>query len=159
MSAEHSLLHPHFTPDINLGHLVQAIVVIATVGGSVLGGYLSLRSDLDLQRAEFRVALAGHEARLTVAERLIEERRTEDRQFQAEMRAALERVMQAIGDLKTDQAGPPLANCQQQATFARAARIKNTSPQRTRRQRRGREGASAAPPPSRTSAHSLRPPR
>jgi hypothetical protein len=67
----------------------------------VLGGYLSLRSNLDLQRAEFRVALAGHEARLTVAERLIEERRTEDHQFQAEMRAALERVMQAIGDLKT----------------------------------------------------------
>src|ERR1700719_2796935 len=65
MSAEHSLLHPHFTHDINLGHLVQAIVVIATVGGGVLGGYLSLRSDLDLQRAEFRVALGGHEARLS----------------------------------------------------------------------------------------------
>ena len=101
MTVEHSLLHPHFTPDITLGHLVQAVVVIATVGGGVLGGYLSLRSDLELQRAEFRVALAGHEARLTVTERLIEERRTEDRQFRAEMRAALERVMQAIGDLRT----------------------------------------------------------
>ena len=99
MSEHFSMLHPHFTPDITLGHLVQAVVVIATVGGGVLGGYLSLRSDLELQRAEFRVALAGHEARLTVTERLIEERRTDDRQFQAEMRAALERVMQAIGDL------------------------------------------------------------
>ena len=100
MSEHFSMLHPHFTPDITLGHLVQVVVVIATVGGGVLGGYLSLRSDLELQRAEFRVALAGHEARLTVTERLIEERRTDDRQFQAEMRAALERVMQAIGDLK-----------------------------------------------------------
>ena len=100
MSEHFSMLHPHFTPDITLGHLVQAVVVIATVGGGVLGGYLSLRSDLELQRAEFRVALAGHEARLTVTECLIEERRTDDRQFQAEMRAALERVMQAIGDLK-----------------------------------------------------------
>ena len=101
MSSDHfSMLHPHFTPDITLGHLVQAVVVIATVGGGVLGGYLSLRSDLELQRAEFRVALAGHEARLTVTERLIEERRTDDRQFQAEMRASLDRVMQAIGDLK-----------------------------------------------------------
>ncbi len=100
MSEHFSMLHPHFTPDITLGHLVQAVVVIATVGGGVLGGYLSLRSDLELQRAEFRVALAGHEARLTVTERLIEDRRTDDRQFQAEMRAALERVMQAIGDLK-----------------------------------------------------------
>jgi hypothetical protein len=96
------MLHPHFTPDINLGHLVQAVVIVVTVGGGVLGGYLSLRGDLDAQRAEYRVTLAAHEARLMVAERLIEERRTEDRQFQAEMRAALERLMQAIGDLKTD---------------------------------------------------------
>src|SRR5205085_7692753 len=101
MSTPYSMLHPHFTPDIRLGHLVQAVVVIGTVGGGVLGGYLSLRSDLELQRAEFRAALAGHEARLAVAERLIEQRHTEDRQFQAEMRAALDRVMLAIGDLKT----------------------------------------------------------
>jgi len=97
-----AMVHPHFTPDINLGHLVQAVVVVATVGGGVLGGYLSLRSDLDLQRGEFRVALAGHEARLTVAERLIGERRTEDHQFQSEMRAALDRVMHAIADLRTE---------------------------------------------------------
>src|SRR5439155_7727764 len=71
MTAHFSMLHPHFTPDINLGHLVQAVVVVATVGGGVLGGYLSLRSDLDLQRAEFRVVLAGHEARLNVAERVL----------------------------------------------------------------------------------------
>ena len=38
MSSEHfSMLHPHFTPDITLGHLVQALVVVATVGGGVLG--------------------------------------------------------------------------------------------------------------------------
>ena len=102
MTVEHSLLHPHFTPDINLGHLVQAVVVIATVGGGVLGGYLSLRSDLDLQRAEFRVALAGHEARLTVAEHLLEQRRAEERLFQSEMRTTLDRVVQAIGDLRTE---------------------------------------------------------
>jgi len=102
MTVEHSLLHPHFTPDINLGHLVQAVVVVATVGGGVLGGYLSLRSDLELQRAEFRVALAGQQARLTVAERMLEQRHAEDRQFQAEMRAALDRIMHAIADLKTD---------------------------------------------------------
>src|SRR5947207_9918997 len=101
MSSDHfSMLHPHFTPDITLGHLVQAVVVIATVGGGVLGGYLSLRSDLELQRAGFRVSLAGHEARLTVTERLIDERRTDDRQFQAEMPAAWERSTPAIGELK-----------------------------------------------------------
>jgi lysozyme len=61
------MLHPHFTPDITLGHLVQALVIVMTVGGGVVGGYVSLRSDIDMQRAESRVALAGHEARLSAA--------------------------------------------------------------------------------------------
>jgi hypothetical protein len=95
-------IHPHFTPDINLGHLVQAVVVFATVGGGILAGYLSLREDLGVQRADFRAALARHEARLTFAERVLDERRTEDREFHAEIRAALERVMKAIGDLRTE---------------------------------------------------------
>lgn len=96
------MIHPHFTPDINLGHLLQALVVVTTVGGGIVGGYLSLRRELDMQRAEFEVALAGHEARLTFAERVLDERRTEDHQFQAEMRAALDRLMQAIADLRTE---------------------------------------------------------
>jgi hypothetical protein len=95
-------IHPHFTPDINLGHLVQAVLIVTTLGGGVLAGYLNLRDSLDTQRAEFRVALAGHEVRLNEAEHALTERRTEERQFQAEMRAAIERVMQAIGDLRTD---------------------------------------------------------
>lgn len=96
------MLHPHFTADINLGHLVQAVVVATTVGGGVIGGYISLRSDLDMQRTEFQVALAGHEARLSILEHQFDERRSDQRQFQAEMRAALSRVMQAIGDLRTE---------------------------------------------------------
>jgi hypothetical protein len=96
------VMHPHFTPDINLGHLVQAIVVVTTVGGGILAGYLSLRDDLDRQRAEFRVTLAGHEARLAVAERALDERRGEERQFRAEVRSKLERVMQALADLRTE---------------------------------------------------------
>jgi hypothetical protein len=57
------MLHPHFSPDITLGHLLQAAVVLVTGGGGILGGYLSLRSDVDTQRAEYRVALAAREAR------------------------------------------------------------------------------------------------
>jgi hypothetical protein len=97
-----AMIHPHFTADINLGHLMQAIVVVTTVGGGILGGYLSLRADLDLQRAEARVALAGHEARLAIVERVLAERRSEDQQFRTEMRTSLDRVMQAIGDLRTE---------------------------------------------------------
>jgi hypothetical protein len=97
-----AMIHPHFTPDIHLGHLVQAVVIVSTVGGGILAGYLTLRADLELQRAEFRVALAGHEARLTVAERVLDERRGDERQFQAEMRGAISRVMQGIGELRTE---------------------------------------------------------
>jgi hypothetical protein len=96
------MIHPHFTPDINLGHLVQALVVVTTVGGGVVGGYVSLRSDIDMQRAEFRAELAGHEARIALLEHQFDERRNDERQFQAEMRGALDRVMQAIGDLRTE---------------------------------------------------------
>jgi hypothetical protein len=95
-----AMLHPHFSPDITLGHLLQAAVVLITGGGGILGGYLSLRSDLDTQRAEYRVTLAAHEARLTEAERELDDRRNEDRAFQAEMRASLDRVMQSLSDLR-----------------------------------------------------------
>lgn len=96
------MIHPNFNPEITLGHLIQALVLLSTVGGGVVGGYLSLRSDIDGQRGEFRVALAGHEARLGIAERRLDERRAEDRQFQAEMRAALDRVMQSLADMRAD---------------------------------------------------------
>jgi hypothetical protein len=101
-AAWHSAIHPHFTPDINLGHLVQAVVVVTTVGGGILAGYLSLRDDLDRQRAEFRVAIAEHAERLTVDERELDERRSEEQQFQTEMRTSLQQVMQAIADLRTE---------------------------------------------------------
>jgi hypothetical protein len=96
------MIHPNFTPDITLRHLMQALVVLSTVGGGIVGGYVSLRSDLDLQRAESRAAVAGHEARLGLIERQLEQRHNEDRQFQAEMRGALDRVMQAIAGLRTE---------------------------------------------------------
>jgi len=96
------MLHPHFSPDITLGHLLQAAVVLIAGGGGILGGYLSLRSDLDTQRAEYRVTLAGHEVRLAETERELEDRRREEREFQAQMRGALDRVMEAIGGLRTE---------------------------------------------------------
>jgi hypothetical protein len=97
-----AMLHPHFTPDITLGHLLQAGVVIIAGGGGVLGAYLSLRGDIDTQRTEYRVALAGHETRLAVVERELDERAREDREFHAEVRAALGRVMESLADIRTE---------------------------------------------------------
>lgn len=97
-----AMLHPHFSPDITLGHLLQAAVVLIAGGGGILGGYLTLRSDIDMQRAEYRVALASHEARIAETERELDARGREDKQFQGEMRASLDRVMMAIADLRTE---------------------------------------------------------
>ena len=97
-----SVIHPHFSPDINLGHLLQALIIVTTLGGGIVGAYLSLRADLDVQRSEFRVTLAGHEARLNFAEHMLDERRTADQQFQTEMRTAISLIMQGIGDLRTE---------------------------------------------------------
>ena len=96
------MIDPSLVPDIKFGHLVQAGVLIASAAGGILGAYLGLRGDIDTQRAEFRVAIAGHEARLVAAERLLDERHGEDRQFQSEMRAALDRVTRTLAEIKTE---------------------------------------------------------
>jgi hypothetical protein len=96
------VITPHFTPEVELGQIMQALVLVVTVGGGVLGGYLTWRADLDGQRAEFRVAIAAHEARLSVVEHAIEQRNHDDRAFEAEMRATLDRISQAIADLRTE---------------------------------------------------------
>ena len=95
------MITPHFRPDIELGQIVQALILVVTLGGGIFGGYLTLRSDLDSDRAEFRVGVAGHEARLTMLEHALEERREDERAFEAETRDSLERITQAIADLKT----------------------------------------------------------
>jgi hypothetical protein len=153
MSEHFSMLHPHFTPDITLGHLMQAVVVVATVGGGVLGGYLSLRSDLETQRAEFLVALAGHEARLLVAERLIEERRTEDRQFEADMRT----LWSASCRRSPICAPPSSANKTANNFTAHSATIQIT--QRTRGLREVRDGTLTRTDLFASFAHPLRPSR
>jgi hypothetical protein len=55
-----------------------------------------------MERAEYRVALAAHEERLGQAERELADRRREDREFQVETRAALERVMATLADLRAE---------------------------------------------------------
>lgn len=98
--AWHTMMaRPRFTPEIDLGHVIQAIVVLITIGGSVLGGFLSLRADLAMQRAEFASALKGHEVKLAEIERRLDERRTEQRQFRAETRNSLRQLVQGLADL------------------------------------------------------------
>jgi hypothetical protein len=94
------MIRPCFSPVINFGHLLQAAVVMVTMGGGAITAYVGLRAELDAQRADFRSAIAGHEIRLAAAERAIDGRRLDDRAFQAEMRAALGKIMDQLSDLR-----------------------------------------------------------
>jgi hypothetical protein len=94
------MIRPCFSPVINFGHLLQAAVVMVTMGGGAITAYVSLRTELDAQRADFRSAIAGDEIRLAAVERAIDDRRLDDRAFQAEMRAALGKIMDQLSDLR-----------------------------------------------------------
>src|SRR5205814_1245166 len=85
-----------FNPEINLGHILQ----IVALTGAVITGYVSLQSDMASMRAEYRVAMAGFESRLTVGEHAMVERRQEDREFAAEMRAAVVDIQKALNNLQ-----------------------------------------------------------
>ena len=85
-----------FNPEINLGHILQ----IVALTGAVITGYVSLQSDMASMRAEYRVAMAGFESRLTVGEHAMVERRQEDREFAAEMRAAVVEIQKALNNVQ-----------------------------------------------------------
>jgi uncharacterized membrane protein (DUF106 family) len=81
-----------FNPEVNLGHVLQII----TLTGAVVTGYISMQRDMTSMRAEYQVAMAGFESRLTVAEHAIVERRTEEREFMTEMRAKLDELQKSF---------------------------------------------------------------
>jgi hypothetical protein len=85
-----------FNPEINLGHILQIIALT----GAVITGYVSLQRDMASMRAEYQVAMAGFESRLTVAEHAIVERRQEDREFATEMRAAVVDIQKGLNNLQ-----------------------------------------------------------
>lgn len=95
------MLKPRFSAEINFGHVMQATVLLLTVGGGAVTSYISLRQDIDTLRTELDVRIASHELRIRAAERALEQRRLDERDFQTEMRTALARIIDAIADLRT----------------------------------------------------------
>jgi hypothetical protein len=95
------MLKPRFSAEINFGHIMQAAVLLLTVGGGAVTSYISLRGDIETLRSELGVQIASHELRIRAAERAVEQRRLDEREFQTEMRTALSRIIDAIADLRT----------------------------------------------------------
>ena len=83
------MMKPRFSPEINFGHLIAGDSPVLTVSGGAVTSYISLRGDIENLRSELGVQLASHELRIAAAERALEQRRVDERDFQAEMRSAL----------------------------------------------------------------------
>jgi hypothetical protein len=96
-----AMLKPKFSAEINFGHVMQAAVLLLTVGGGAVTSYISLRGDIENLRSELEVRLASHELRIHSVEQAVEQRRQDERDFQSEMRSALARIIEAIADLRT----------------------------------------------------------
>jgi hypothetical protein len=93
-------LWPRFSPEINFGHLLQAAVILITIGGGALTSYLSLRSDIQQVRTDLTVKVSEHEVRLATMEHASEDQRKEVREFQGEMRSAISHVTEILNDVR-----------------------------------------------------------
>ena len=93
-------LWPRFSPEINFGHILQACVILVTIGGGALTSYLSLRSDIQQVRADLTVKVSEHELRLTAIDHAIEDQHREGHEFQSEMRSAISRVTDLLNDVR-----------------------------------------------------------
>ncbi len=91
---------PRFSPEINFGHILQATVILVTIGGGAITSYLSLRSDIQQVRADLTVKLSEHEVRLATIEHASEDQRKEVHEFQSEMRSAISRVTDILNDVR-----------------------------------------------------------
>ena len=91
---------PRFSPEINFGHLLQAAVLLLTIGTGAITSYLSLRSDIQQVRADLTVKVSEHELRITTIEHAIDDQHREQHEFQAEMRSAISRVTDMLSDVR-----------------------------------------------------------
>ena len=93
-------LWPRFSPEINFGHLLQAVVILVTIGGGAITSYLSLRSDIQQVRADLTIKVSEHDVRLATMEHASEDQRKEVHEFQAEMRSSISRVTDILNDVR-----------------------------------------------------------
>jgi nicotinic acid mononucleotide adenylyltransferase len=91
---------PRFSPEINFGHLLQAAVLLLTIGTGAITSYLSLRSDIQQVRADLTVKVSEHESRITTIEHAIDDQHREEHEFQAEMRSAISRATDMLSDVR-----------------------------------------------------------
>lgn len=90
------MVNLHYSPEVTLGHLIQAVTLVAMIGGGAITSYMSLRADIAASAERAGKAVADMNARVLV----LEARREMDERFQLETRRDLARLLDAISDLK-----------------------------------------------------------
>ncbi len=95
------MMRPRFSPEITLGHLIQAVTLIAMIGGGAITSYVSLRADIAASGERAGKAIADVTARVLV----LEARRDIDEHFQLEARRDLGRLLDAVADLRVQLVG------------------------------------------------------
>lgn len=90
------MVRPQFSPEVTLGHLIQAITLITMIGGGAITSYVSLRNDIAVSGERSGKAIADVNARVLV----LETRREIDERFQQEARRDLGRLLEAVADLR-----------------------------------------------------------
>jgi uncharacterized coiled-coil protein SlyX len=96
------LQKPHFSPEINFGHIATIVSFVAsiTLATFTMRGYFDDRLSAQDQR------LALHEYRLDAMDREIAEEKTATAQFRADMRAKFDQMISKLEDVRI-QLGPP----------------------------------------------------
>lgn len=85
-----------WSPEINLGAIVQAATLVVMVGGGTLTAYLALRSDINDNRRIVELAIAATQARVLVLENL----RPAEEDFRRETRQSLIDLLKGVAQLQ-----------------------------------------------------------
>ncbi len=85
-----------FSPVIELGHILQAVIFVVTIGGWAIVGYLTIEQQIGNTQAEARLLAQ----RVETVERATNEGRETQRTFASEMRQSLEKISTQIADLR-----------------------------------------------------------
>jgi hypothetical protein len=101
------MIRLRYSPEVNFGHVMQAVVLLLTVGGGAVTSYISLRNDIADLRVSIGVQLAADEARLAEAElRLtlddaaIKKLGDDDGGGRARIQGEIDKVADQISDLR-----------------------------------------------------------
>lgn len=101
------MMRPRFSPEVTLGHLIQAVTLVAMIGGGAITSYVSLRTDiLAGQAANAKVVadvkefLTGEQVAIKSRVLALEINSITARKYQDDMRRSIDQLINMVTDLR-----------------------------------------------------------